>query len=179
MAKVLPEKIDLFEQEIQSGAAASEATMQRVAASVNFWNTYYEGQRGWFLNGIYGSLGVPQIGVDGAYPCVTDMEIYGFSMYNLVAGSGGTTELDIQVIPPTGSAYSLFTTKPLIPFNSGNNARMILNVYQSTVLAQSSFVTLPAFAVTTIPAGSLLTLNLNQAQTNGQSCGLILALRPS
>jgi hypothetical protein len=178
MAKVTPAKIDLYEQEIKAGAAASEATMQRIASSVNFWNAFYEGQRGWFLNGKYGILGVPQTGVDGAYPCVTDMELYGFCMYNLVAGSNGSTELDVIVRPSTGSPFSLFTVKPKIPYNSGNNARMIINVSTNTVVAQSSFVTLPTFAVTTLSAGTLLTLDLTQAQTGGESCGLLLALRP-
>ena len=178
MAIVSPEKINLFEEEIQSGSAASEDTMQRVAASVNFWNTFYEGQRGWFLNGVYGSLGVPQIGVDGAYPALTDLDVIGFSMYNLVAGSSGLTELDIQVVPPTGPTVSLFTVKPQINFQSGNNSRMIVDVANNVVLAQSTFTTLPTFATTVIQAGSLLTLNLSNAQVGGQSCGLILALRP-
>jgi hypothetical protein len=178
MGKVTPAKIDLYEQEIKSGAAASEATMQRIASSVNFWNAFYEGQRAWFLNGRYSAFGTPQTYVDGAYPCVTDMELYGFCMYNLVAGSSGFTELNVIVHPPSGPSFSLFTVTPKIPHNSGNVARMIINVSTNTVVAQSLYVTLPVFAVTTFTAGTLLTLDLTQAQTGGESCGLILALRP-
>jgi hypothetical protein len=178
MAKVTPEKIDLFEQEIQSGSAASEDTMQRVAASVNFWNSFYEGQRGWFVNGNYSLFSTPIVGIDGAYGCITDMDVYGFTMFNLVAGTSGNTELDIQVTPAVGAPYSLFSTKPVINFQSGNTARIITNVTTNTVLAQSSFTTLPVFSTTQLNAGDLLTLNLNQAQVGGQSCGLILALRP-
>lgn len=178
MPKVTPQKIDLFTEEIQSGAAASEATMQRVAASVNFWNTYFDGNRSWFLNGKYDLLGAPQVGVDGAYPAITDVEIYGFAMFNLVAGISGETELDLQVLPPTGSPFSLFTVRPKINYQAGNSARMIVNVSSNTVLAQSTFTTLPVFSQTTIEAGSLVTLNLTGAQVSAESCGLVLALRP-
>jgi len=178
MAKVPPAKIDLYEQEIKAGAAASEATMQRIASSVNFWNAFYEGQRAWFLNGRYSAFGTPQYNVDGAYPCVTDMELYGFCMYNLVAGSSGFTELNVIVHPPSGSPFSLFTVTPKIPHTSGNNARMIINVSTNTTVAQSTFVTLPTFAVTTFAAGTLLTLDMPHAQAGGESCGLVLALRP-
>ena len=178
MAKVQPEKIDLFEQEIQSGSAASEDTMQRGAASVNFWNAFYEGQRGWFVNGPYALFTPPIIGIDGAYGCITDMEIYGFIMYNLVTGTSGNTELDVQVTPAVGAPYSLFSTKPVINFQAGNNARMIINVFENQVVAQSSNTTLPVFVTTQLNAGDLLTLNLNQAQPGAESCGLVLALRP-
>lgn len=180
MAKVTPQILDLFEEELQGGAAASEATMQRVGASVNFWNSFYEGQRGWFLNGPYGILPTPQVGVDGAYGCITKMQIYGFTMYNLVAGTSGELELDIQVKPANGDPeYSLFTVRPKIAFNAGNKARIIVNVLTNTIVAQDLNTTAPTFVTTELQAGDLLTMNLVGVQLNAESCGLVLALRPT
>ncbi len=180
MAVVPPNLLNIFEEEIQSGAAASEATMQRIAASTNFWNAFYEGQRGWFLNGPYGVLPTPQSGVDGAYACITRMQIYGFTMYNLVPGTSGELELDIQVNPASGDpAYSLFTIRPKIAFDSGAYARIVTNVSTNTVLFQSPLTTLPVFANTTLEAGDLLTMNLIGVQAGAESCGLVLALRPT
>jgi len=178
MAKVSPILNDLYEQELSSGSAASEDTMQKVASSVNFWNAFYEGQRGWFVNGNYSLFNTPIVGVDGAYGCITNMSVYGITVFNLVAGSSGNTELDIQVNPAVGGSYSLFSTKPVLNYQSGNNARIIMNATTGQVLAQSSFSTLPELATTNLLAGDLLTLNINQVQNNGQSCGLVLSLRP-
>ena len=178
MGKVTPALIDLYDEEISAGSPTRSSTMQRIAASVNFWNTYYEGHRGWFLNGPYGVMGTPQYGVDGAYGLVTNMMIYGITVYNLEAGSSGVTEFDVKVIPPSGSSFSIFSTRPKIPHTSGNNARIIMNLTTSTTLAASSGVTLPVFSTTDLSAGCLLTLDLISAQTNGKSAGLILSLRP-
>lgn len=173
MADVVPLKKNLQIEELKTGAAASESTMQRVASSVNFWNEYYEGSRGWFLNGRYDIITLPQIGVDGAFFAWTNMEIWMVGCYNLVAGSSGSTQFDIL---KNGS--TIFSTKPAIPSSAGNNAKLVRNVITNTTVAASAGVTMPVLISTQLNAGDMLTCNLTGAQVAGESAGIVLGIRP-
>jgi hypothetical protein len=173
MADVTPLKKNLQVEELKTGAAASESTMQRVASSVNFWNSYYEGSRGWFLNGRYDIISLPQVGVDGAFFAWTNMEIWMIGCYNLVAGSAGSVEFDIL---KNGS--TIFSTKPAIPYTAGANAKLVRDVIANSTVVASPGVTLPALISTQLSAGDMLTCNLTGAQTAGESAGIILGIRP-
>ena len=179
MSDVSPLRKNLQIEELRTGAAASESTMQRVASSVNFWNAYYEGSRGWFLNGNYSILPFPQTGIDGAHFANSNMEIYQIGVYNLVAGSAGNLSFDIIKHPVGGgTSVTIFTTKPVIPFSAGNNARILTNTLTNTNLYMSPGCTAPVLASNQLNAGDFLTCNIFSGQTNGQSAGIILALRP-
>jgi hypothetical protein len=177
---ITPEKINVQSEDVRSGAAASEATMNKVGGSVNFWNTYFEGSRLWAANGRYSITPAPENGVDGMYFCWSDCEIYAVGMYNLQAGSAGDTEFDLVIHPVGGGpTVSIFSTRPKIPFSSGNNARVIKTLVPTeTALFTSAGATQPIFAVTQLNAGDSISCNFISKQTGGKDCGIVLAIRP-
>jgi hypothetical protein len=180
MADVTPLKRNLQVEELRTGAAASESTMQRVASSVNFWNTFYEGTRAWFFNGQYGDFPFPQTGVDGVYNVPCDMEIYQLAVNHNTAGISGTFEIDLIKIPVGGGPeVSVFATRPQIPFGAGNFAVIHQEFLPtaSTIVA-SPGVTLATLVSTQLSKGDRLYTNIIGGQIQGQSAGLVLMMRP-
>jgi hypothetical protein len=177
---VAPEKLDVQTFDVQAGAAASEATMQKIGASVNFWNAFFEGTREWNFNGRYDIIPAPQFGVDGMQFAWSDCEIYALGFFNQVAGSAGDFEIDIIRHPANGDPpTSIFTTRPKIPSSAGNDARIVQQFLPTVqTLFSSPGVTVPVLALTQLTAGDGLTANIIGKQTGGQSAGIALALRP-
>jgi len=176
---VTPLKKNLQVEELKTGSAASESTMQRVGSSVNFWNSFYEGSRGWFANGPYSWKPVPQTGIDGAAFANCNMEIWEVGAYNLVAGSSGDIEFDIIRHPVGGGpGVSIFSTRPKIPSSAGNNARLLQDTLLNTNIYQSIGVQLPVLTSSNLDAGDFLTCTIVNVQDGGESAGIILAVRP-
>lgn len=177
---VPPEKLDIQSPDVQTGAAASEATMQKIGASINFWNAFFEGTREWNFNGKYNTVSGPQFGIDGMQFAWADCEIYALGFFNQVAGSAGDFEIDIIRHPANGDpAASIFTTRPKIPFSAGNDARIVQQFLPTIqTLFSSPGITVPVLAITQLEAGDGLTANIVGKQTAGESAGVALALRP-
>lgn len=178
MADVAPLRENVQVESVQSGAAGAESTMQIIAGSANFWNTYYEGSRGWFLNGEYWRVAGAQTGVDGAVFCPSNMEIYAVGMFNLVAGGSGSLEFDIIRHAHAGGSSSVFTTRPSIPVSSGNNAWVIRRFTDNAILHQTAGSVAPVLVSTLLTEGDMLTCNVTAKQTAGQSGGIVVFLKP-
>lgn len=180
MAEVTPLKTNIQSPDVKSGAAASEATMNKVGGSINFWNTFFEGSRLWSANGSYSITPAPENGVDGMYFCWSNCEIYAVGMYNLIAGSAGDTEFDIVRHPVGGGpAVTIFSTRPKIPFGSGANARIIQQILPTPLnLFLSAGATAPVVSVTQLDAGDALSMNFIGKQTGGKNAGIVMAIRP-
>lgn len=180
MADATPRRINIQSEEVRYRSAVSESTMTRVGQSINFINLKQYDSRGFFQNGPYFTGGV-QAGVDGAWPVLFDVEIIGVSMFNLVAGTSGTTTLDVRRFTasntPAGGA-SIFSVKPSITSAAGNNAFVFYDFLNSVVLENPTGTTLPVLSVTNLNAGDMLTLNIDSAQPLAQNCGLVLYYRP-
>jgi hypothetical protein len=180
MSDVSEARINLQQQEISYRAAVSEATFTRVAAALNFVNKRQHDTKNFFLNGPYGLAPAPQTGVDGAYMFLFDAEITGIMMFNLVAGSSGSTTLDVRLRTASGgSSSSIFTVTPSIASTAGNNAFVgISNVPTYTILENPAGTTAPTLAVTNVNAGDLITLDTVAVQPGAQNAGLIIYFRP-
>jgi hypothetical protein len=180
MADAPERRINLQTEEVASRAGVSEATATRIAQSVNFVNKRQYDSRGFFLNGPYASQGA-QAGVDGAWAVLFDVDIVGVMMFNLVAGTSGTTRLDIRrfTAPNTPSnGATIFTTRPAITTAAGSNAYLFRDVLNSETIIGGSGLTQPVMSITELNRGDMLTLNLDNAQVGGQNCGVILYYRP-
>lgn len=173
-------RIILQTEEVRYRASVSEATLSRVANVTNFISKRQYDSRGFFLNGRYDLFGA-QTGVDGAWGIMFDVEIVGVMMFNLVAGSSGTTTLDIRRFTasntPSGGS-SIFSTKPSITSAAGNNAFVFRDVLNSTTLENPSGTTVPVLSTTQLNAGDMLTMNKDASQTGGQNCGILIYYRP-
>jgi len=178
MADITPRRINIQEEETAYRAAVSEATLSRVGASTNFINMKQYDSRGFFLNGPYSIIGA-QTGVDGAWGILFDIEIIGVMMFNLVAGSSGTTTLDIRRFTASNTGNtSIFTVKPSLTNASGNNAFVFRDFLNSITLESPTGATVPTLAVTNLNAGDMLTMNKDASQVGGENCGILIYYRP-
>lgn len=181
MADISEARNNIQEEETNYRAAVSEALLKRTGASINFINKRQYDTKQFFLNGRYDRISGAQTGVDGANMMLFDAEIVGVMMFNLVAGSSGTTTLDIRRFTasntPAGGT-SIFSTKPSISYTAGNYAFVAYDFLNSTTLENPSGTTLPVLSITNLNAGDLLVLNIDDKQISGENCGLIIYYRP-
>lgn len=185
MAEVLPNRANLEQEEVQAEAAASEGTMNKVAGSVNFWNTFFTGPRQFCANGFYNNGVAPETLVDGIVLAESDCEIYAISAWNYVAGVSGTTEFDIVCHPANGDpSYSIFSTTPKIPSTADHSPFACIGQrfegVTSETLFQSTGTTLAALATPNVfKKGDRFTMTLVTKQVSAQNCGIQLSLRPA
>lgn len=184
MADITPQRIILQEEETQYRGSVSEATLNRFGAAANFVNLRQYDSRGFFLNGPYSAVSGAQTGVDGAWGILFNVEIIGVMMFNLVAGSSGTTTLDIRHFTasntPSGGS-SIFSTKPSITTAAGNNAFVFRDFLNGSTLENPTGTTVPVLtggSTYNLSAGDMLTMNVDAKQTGGQNCGVLIYYRP-
>lgn len=179
MANLAGQRLIVQAEELKSGVPASEGTMTRIGQQTNFLIEQPMHSIYWNLNGPYSTYGSTLTAIDGIKALTKSYAIFGVSAYAITAGSAGNLTFDIIVRKPSGATASIFSTNPIISYQSGNNARFSYRAYDSTMLFASSFVTAPVMlGTTTLEAGDFLQLNLLTMQTGGQDCGIQLDLLP-
>jgi hypothetical protein len=176
MADITRLKRNIQVEETDFRSAVSESVLQKVGGSVNFINDRQYDTKGFFLNGKYGTATVPMTAIDGLYVFPFDAEIFNVYMFNIVAGSGGTTELDIKRLTDSGgSPTSIFSTTPKIASTAG--ARAYVGVGESG--AGLTAPVLSGGAPFDVNAGDAVYVDLIQKQTGDpENCGVILYLMP-
>lgn len=179
MADITPARSNIQSEAVAYKAAVSEATFTTIGAAVNFINLKQYDQKAFFINGPYSIVSGAQTEIDGAIAILFDCEIVGVMMYNMVAGSSGTTTLDINrwTASNTGGT-SIFSTRPSITSAAGNKAFVFRDVLNSTTLENPAGTTVPVLSVTQLNAGDMLTCDIDAKQTGGENCGVILMIRP-
>lgn len=174
----------------QFRSAVSEELIQRLSETLNLISMRQYDQKEYFLNGQYGTIGtVPQLGVDGLYVVPFNMEIINYSMFNLVPGVSGTTELDIKRATTSGGAFtSLFSVTPKISSAAAANTFFLGYTITDISTGQSwapnasppTGVTIGTF--TSIPlslnAGDALRVDILNRMPSAQNCGLVVNFRP-
>jgi hypothetical protein len=177
MVDIAPQRINIQEAETNYKASVSEALLKRVGASTNFINDSQYVRWDFKANGPYKT----GPGLDGAIIFEADVEISAVSMYNLIAGTSGTTTIDIRRYTssntPAGGT-SIFSVKPSISFTAGNYAYVSYNFVTSTALENPSGTTLPVLSTVNLNAGDMLVLNIDAVQVLAQNCGLSIGFRP-
>jgi hypothetical protein len=181
MAEITGERKNIQVEEVRYKSSVSEAVGFKLGSSINFINNKQYDHKGFYINGNYSLFSTPILAVDGAIAILNDCEIIGVCMFNIVAGSAGTTTLNVRRYTgsntPSGGE-SIFDVKPSISFTAGNNAFVFKRFLDDTTLENPSGTTLPTLAISQLNAGDLLVVDLDAAQTNGQNCGLLIFLRP-
>jgi hypothetical protein len=153
-------------------AAVSESILKRLGAVCNFINTRHIEREKFALNGFY----EPRAGylaVDGIFIFEFDSEIVNAHIYNLIKGTGGTTELDIKWKPQVGGAWaSIFSTTPKIASTVSD--------YSSCGVGDSiTGFTAPVLSKTQFAAKDMLRLDLVTCMTGSPvGCGINLHHRP-
>jgi hypothetical protein len=132
--------------------------------------------KSFFLNGLY-RLGLGQSGVDGLYVVPFPLELIGLSMFNMKAGSSGDTTLDIHWLNSGGDQGSIFSTRPKISFNAGNEAYLARNLISGNDKTGTG-LTLPVFSKTEFDEFDAMRIDIDDAQIGGENSGIILWYRP-
>jgi len=174
---ITPARNSIYIEGSQFRSAVSEDLVQRLGSSINFINAYQHSEKQFFINGPYGRVAtVPVTAVDGLAVFEFNATIIDVWMFNITAGSAGTTELDLKIATTSGGAFtSIFTTTPKITSAAGNNAWVGA---PGGAYTPPSGTTAPVLGTVNINAYTAIRLDLLQAQTGGQNCGLIVHYRP-
>lgn len=163
----------LYEEEVGYKRSVSESTFLKMGGAINFMNNRLHQTIKFQLNGVYNQIGTPLYYIDGMVIFPYDVEIFNAYMYNMIAGSSGTTELDLRLVTaPRNATTSIFSTTPKITSAAGNVAYVGVG---DTV----SGCTAPIITTANINEGQGLVFHLLQAQSGSpRSCGIILNFRP-
>lgn len=174
---IAPSRNSIYIEGAQFRSAISEDLVQRVGSSINFINDYQHSEKQFFINGLYGTATTPVLGVDGLAVFEFDAYIIDAWMFNITAGSAGTTEIDLKIATTSGGAFtSIFSTTPKITSAAGNNAWV--GAPTGGPYTPPSGTTQPVFATRNISAYTAIRCDLLQKQTAGQNCGIIIHYRP-
>lgn len=178
MSDLSPVRDIIQSEETLFGAAASESTIQKISAQGNF-NTLFQGRDPeWKLNGPYQSVASGFI-FDGAWIAPCDCSIYYFAMSNQVAGSSGTTEINIFKHTASGAGTTIFTSRPSITAAAGNNAFMAKRFGDTPVTDENpAGTTLPVFVSLNLSRGDMLTAQIVSAQVGASYLTVRLTMRP-
>ncbi len=192
MADINPVRKNIPLQGAQSLSAVSENLIQTLGAENNFINYFQVMDKRFNFNGLYGEApSYPIIAADGLDVFEFDSQIIDVWLFVRVAGSSGTTEIDIQVADtPAGPWVSIFTTTPKISFNAGSytwvgavNPSIVGSAYNPSPSYAAPSNTVAGVLNTAVtnarPKWSAMRCNLTTAQGGSpDGCGVLLRYRP-
>lgn len=112
---VPPARNNIYIEGSQFRAAVSEDLLQRSGASINFINAYQYYQFYFGMMGPYSFLTTPFTGVGTQEVFDYNATITNIWVYSGTAGTGGTTQIDIQKASVNSGSYAtIFSTKPAV-----------------------------------------------------------------
>jgi hypothetical protein len=200
MSDIVPLRSNIQLQSTQFRSAVSEYLAQSLGQMNNFISYFQHSEKQFFLNGDYSLVSTPQTESDGLVVFEFNAQIIDVWLFNYVAGSAGTTQVDILVSQTAASANggsgtasgswtSIFTTKPSISFNASHPA-WVGAVSPSLIGSQYSpspsysppsntvQPVLNASVTNLIPRWTAMRLDLITSQTHPQNCGALVHYRP-
>lgn len=191
MGDVVPERLNIQVPAVQFLAAVSENTQQTQGGTNNFINYFQHCDKRFNFNGDYSSAPLPIIAADGLDVFEFNSQIIDVWLAVRESGTGGTTEIDIEVSPTPGDPWvSIFTTTPKIQFNAGDycwvgsvNAPLIGSEYNPAPAyvppANTVQGVLNGAVTNLITAWSAVRCNLVNSQSGGpDGCFVLLRYRP-
>jgi hypothetical protein len=126
-------------------------------------------------NGNYSGASVfPQTAVDGYMFFNFNATIVAIWIYNITAGSAGTTEFDLKLASPGGSFTSILSTTGKITSAATSG---IWTDSNAVITAQTGVIK-PTVITTSIAAGQALKFDILQTMTNARDCGVIVFFNP-
>lgn len=173
MADLADERKLIQIEETRFRFAVSESWAQKIGKAINFILNREHKSRRWDINGIYSGITLPYNGIDGYEDVHKDIEILDVFMFIQTAGSGGTTEIDIQKASAPGGAWtSIFSTTPKITSAAGSGTWVRIG-------GSGVGLTAPILSSANLSAGDVLRCNLVQAQSGSPNgTGIVLHYRP-
>ncbi len=138
------------------------------------------------INGSYSGF-APEVGIDGLYIIPFDLDLIGVVMWNLVAGSGGTTTLDLhRFTAPNVDAGTIFDegssgVRPKIASTAAANS--YVGFIGTTSIGGGTGMTAPvltsAATSLSLDQGDALRIDMDAAMTGSpENCGLVIYFQP-
>lgn len=177
MSNINPVRTIIQSEEVSYASAVSSGTGTRLGQGLNFHNTNQIQVYQWVLNGRYGRNSGPQSGVDAAQAIWRNCEIIGFFMFSSVAGSSGTTDIDIRRFTASGVSASIFTQRPTLTNAAGDEAYMMSWYDPTNVIENPSGSGFPLFVSRNLDAGDALVLDFVTRQVDAESLTIQIATR--
>lgn len=178
MAEITPARRNIQVEDVQFRSTVSEAVGTKLGEGINFINTKQYLTHQFNFNGRY-ALGVGVVGADGIFPCLFDIEIIGITVFNRVAGTSGTTEVDIDWLDGTNSNQgSIFSTTPKIDSTASNLSYLIYDELNSTNVELPTGATAPVFTKTDLDAGDALLIEIVSAMSDAEDLSVHVHFRP-
>lgn len=152
----------LYEEDIETGAAASEATMTKLAGVANLTTDTNVMSIHFDIHGPYNIVGVPDNKTDKFFLVPFNAEIVAAHFYvGVNQGSSGNSEIDVIKKPLVGAEVSLFTTRPIIPVSAGTEADIIQEFLPSLSTARlATGGTIAVLTGTTLNKHDVLKFNI-------------------
>lgn len=175
MADVSPARNNIQIEEVQYKSAISEAVGQKIGGAINFINEYQVKQFHMGVTGGFSVLTIPytDIGVQEVFE--TDSEIENVYIRFGVAGTSGTSELDIEwAADNSGTWASIFSTTPKVANTASDNGVFDANGVSTTPAG----CTQPILSKTTFAAGDKIRCNIEDAATGASDFVIVIHYRP-
>jgi hypothetical protein len=156
----------------------SEELIQRLGASINFINERQHSEKQFFLNGpYYRNSSYPKTFQDGLAVFEFDAEIIDVWLFNAVAGSAGTTEIDLKISTAPGNPFAtIFSTTPKI--TSAAVGPVWVGAPGGAYVAPAG-TTAPVLSTTSVSAWTAIRIDLLSAMDDAENCGVIVHYRPT
>lgn len=181
MALVSNLKQKIYVEDVETGASASEATMNKFAGSLNLLLDTAVFPIHFDIHGSYNIVGVPDNKTDKFYIVPFDCEILAAHFYlGENVGSSGNAEVDVIKKPLVGSETSIFTTRPNLPATAGAEADIIQEFLPTaTNIRLGTGGTAPVLVSSTLSKYDVLKFNIiNKPVGTVDKMGLVLIVRP-
>lgn len=120
-------------------------------------------------NGVYNKQTLPANGVDAPFRFEEAASITNVVLIREIAGTSGTTQIDIQIKPPAGAYATIFTTMPAVTAAAGVDANIGFGETKANHTA-------PVFTTYPFPvaAKSLMRMNLTSAEAGDPNTFIVL-----
>ena len=166
-------------EETDYKSAASESVMTRVGGAINHLMLKQWLDFEFKINGTY-SFALNEVNLDGMFIFPVDVEIGFISFANAVAGSSGTTTLDVRWYSNSGvNQGTIFAVKPSINSAAPSNAYLARDVINLiNIGGGGAGITTPVFSKTTFLAGQGVVVDLNDAMQGAQNFNMTIYFRP-
>lgn len=174
---LLPEiKKYITQREVQGGAAVSESTWSKIGGMINFIGKRSHQEKAFYINGYYSSAPTPYNAIDGLAFFEFDAEIFNIWVFNIEAGDGGITELDLKVKPKDSGAFtSIFDTTPKVAPSAGNDVFFEIGDVKTGITAP----VLVGGVSYNVNRGDAIRLDLIGKMSGAvRSCGVVIHYRP-
>ncbi len=168
-----PNKIHL--EDVQFSASVSEAVGSKIAGSINYIFDQFDKYSFGISGATYSGLATyPYVATGSVERVKINSVITNILFYNEISGTSGTTSIEIQRKPTSGSWATIFSVNPTISNTASDDLFFTMNDSSAP-----SGVTLPVLVNSSLNEGDLLRFVLVSGAASAQNLKILITTRPA